>query len=206
MTRAEEQEAIRRVLDGDRNAFEPLLLDNERNVYNLALRMTASEQDAMDVSQDVFLKAYSLLHTFRGECRFSVWLYRITYNICIDRARKNSRYGAVSLEQPDEDGQLTEMEIPDTRSLPEEELLKAEKCRAIRQALDSLTPEHRQAIALREFGDLSYEEMASLLQVSEGTVKSRLNRARQRLGQILVKNGTIPAVGASTKQKEGGNA
>ena len=206
MTREEEQAVIAKVVAGDRNAFEPLLLENERNVYNLALRMTANEQDALDVSQDVFLKAYSLLHTFRGECRFSVWLYRITYNICVDRSRKNSRFVTVSLEQPDEDGDLSEMEIPDTRSLPEEELLKSEKRRAIAQAMDSLSEEHRQAIALREYGDLAYEEMAALLQVSEGTVKSRLNRARHRLGQILVKNGTIPAANSSINRKEGGKA
>jgi RNA polymerase sigma-70 factor, ECF subfamily len=206
LTRSEESAAIERVMSGDSEAFESLVLENEKNVYHLALRMTSNEQDAQDVSQDVFIKAYTSLGSFRGDCRFSVWLYRMTYNICIDRMRKSGRITVIPTEYTNDEGDVSELEIPDTRSLPEDELLKAEQRQAVVEALDSLTPEHRQVLVMREYSDMTYEEIASVLGVSDGTVKSRLNRARRGIAQILVKAGTFEPAGSSKKRKGGDEA
>ncbi|MCL2392880.1 MAG: sigma-70 family RNA polymerase sigma factor, partial [Oscillospiraceae bacterium] len=92
----EERSLIQRVIDGDRNAYEELVIANQKNVYNLALKMTKSEEDALDISQEVFFKAYRHLGRFRGDSMFSVWLYRLTYNLCIDFLRKQPKNKIVS--------------------------------------------------------------------------------------------------------------
>jgi len=108
-----EQEIIQRVIGGDKNAFEGLVLVNQKNVYNLALKMTRNEEDALDISQEAFVKAYKQLRNFRGESRFSVWLYRLTYNLCIDFLRRKPKSNAISLDFEDDSGELTPLEIPD---------------------------------------------------------------------------------------------
>ena len=105
MTREEELAIIRRVQKGDVNAFEALVRAYEKNVYNLALRMMGNAQDAEDMAQEAFLKAYNSLPGFRGDSRFSVWLYRIVSNVCLDQLRKKSKRPTVSLSMEDEDGE-----------------------------------------------------------------------------------------------------
>ena len=191
MTKEMEADYIRRVLSGDSSAFEPLVQENQKNVYNLALRMTGSEEDALDISQEVFLKAYSGLASFRCESRLGFWLYRLTYNMCVDLSRKRKRENLTSLTYLDDSGEENELEIPDTRRMPEDELQRAELRRAVRAAIDTLTPEHRSMLLLREIGGMSYAEIAQVLGLNEGTVKSRLARARIKLAGILVGNGTF---------------
>ena len=191
MTREEEHVLIGRVLNGDRAAFEPLVLENQKNVYNLALRMTGSEEDALDVSQEVFIKAYSSLGSFRGESRLGFWLYRLTYNMCIDLSRKKKRENTSSITYLDDAGEESDLEIPDLRHLPEDEAERAELRRAVSAAIDCLTPEHRNMLLLREVSGLSYAEIARALTLNEGTVKSRLARARIKLCEILVRSGTF---------------
>jgi len=202
LTCEEELEIIQKVLAGDKDAFEPLVTENQKNVYNLALRMTGSEEDALDISQDVFIKAYGSLGSFRGDSRFSVWLYRMTYNTCVDRSRSSRRRPTVSLAVTDEDGELTDMEISDLRFSPETELERAELRRAIDRAVASLSEEHRQVFLMRESSDMSYERIAEVLSVSEGTVKSRLARARKQLAKILSAEGTFSFSKRHTDEKE----
>jgi len=202
MTRDQEQAVIRRVLDGETDAFEELVLAYQKNVYNLALRMTGNEEDAFDVSQDAFLRAYNALSGFRGDSKFSVWLYRLTSNISIDYLRRRTRSRAESLTVLDEDDEPTELDIPDERFSPEALTEKRELRRAVREGLVLLPEDYRKILTLREIGGLSYEEIAQALDLEVGTVKSRLFRARKKLCGILLEQGNIPQAAASQRGKE----
>jgi RNA polymerase sigma-70 factor (ECF subfamily) len=192
MTVDEELNIIQQVLSGNRNAFEELVLANQKKVYNLALKMTGSEEDALDISQEAFFKAYRQLEGFRAESRFSVWLYRLTYNLCIDFLRKKARVTTIPLSYQDDDGDTRDLEIPDIRNLPENNILRQETRKVIAGSIAELDPNHREILVMREITGLSYCEMAETLNLSEGTVKSRLARARKCLVSILVKKGTFP--------------
>ena len=193
MNQEDEIKIIKEVLDGNGNAFEGLVLANQKNVYNLALKMTSNEEDALDISQEVFLKAYRLLDSFRGESRFSVWLYRMTYNLCIDFIRKRPRANVISLSFEDESGDAQDLEIPDLRSLPEDSVFRRELRKTITESIGELGDKHREILVMREITGMSYTEIAETLKVNEGTVKSRLARARESLANILIEKGTFPA-------------
>ena len=202
MTSDDERRIIREVLDGDKNAFEELVLANQKNVYNLALKMTSSEEDALDISQETFIKAYRQLAGFRGESRFSVWLYRLTYNLCIDFLRKKPRSTVISLSYQDDDGDVLDLEIPDVRSLPEDIVARSELRKEIADGIDSLNTKHREILVMREITGMSYDDIASVLKISEGTVKSRLARARENLANILTEKGTFPESFRHNNRKE----
>jgi RNA polymerase sigma-70 factor (ECF subfamily) len=202
MTAAEERAVIERVQSGDADAFETLVLDNQKKVYNLALKMTGNENDALDISQEAFIKAYTGLHGFRLESRFSVWLYRMTYNMCIDFIRKKQRTPAASLTYVDDDGEYADLEIPDARYEPSGEVEKKELREAVSRGIGELPVHHREIIVMRELTGMSYEEIAAALGISEGTVKSRLSRARQSLVSLLVKYGTFSGVSRHKTDKE----
>jgi RNA polymerase sigma factor (sigma-70 family) len=191
MTVSEELALIERVRSGETEAFELLVLDNQKKVYNLALKMTGNENDALDISQEAFIKAYTGLKNFRAESRFSVWLYRLTYNLSIDLIRKNQRTQVTALTYIDDNGDYADFEIPDFRYAPESETEKRELREAISKAIDELPDKHREILIMREFSAMSYEDIAVTLGVSDGTVKSRLSRARQGLVQLLNKYGTF---------------
>ena len=192
MEKTEELAVIRRVLAGQAEAFEQLVRENQSNVYHLALKMVKNEADALDISQDAFFKAYTSLASFRGSCRFSVWLYRLTYNLCIDHLRKNARQTDNIIRFP-EDGEEAEREIPDRALPPQGRLEQEELRRAVNDAVLSLPHRLRQILLLREYEQLSYDEIGDALHISAGTVKSRLARARKAAAEILIKNGTIDA-------------
>lgn len=202
MTRDEERSIIRRVLDGDTNAFEKLVLENQKNVYNLALKMLGNPEDAMDVSQETFLRAYRSLGSFQGDSRFSVWLYRMTSNVCIDFLRRKKRRAEVSMTVADDEDEERELQIPDERFSPEAALDKAERVRAVREGLAKLPEEYRKILAMREIGGLSYEELAEALDLELGTVKSKLFRARKKLCTILLDSGNFSLPDASKGRKE----
>ena len=182
---------VRKVLAGDVNAFEQLVIENQKSVYNLALKIMKNESDALDLSQDVFLKAYTNLENFRGDSRFSVWLYRLAYNACIDASRKSKAGMNVSLTVQDEDSESAELDLADNKPLPEEETERRETQREVQAAIQELPEEQRRIIVMREFSDMAYEDIAASLGISVGTVKSRLSRARKNLAKILIQNGTI---------------
>ena len=187
----EELRIIHKVSGGDRNAFEELVLANQKNVYNLALKMTGGEEDALDISQEAFLKAYRQLESFRGDSRFSVWLYRLTYNLCIDFLRKKPRMTVISLAYKDDDDSR-DIDIPDIQNLPEDSVIRRETREAVVDSIGELGPKHREILTMREITGMSYVDIASILKISEGTVKSRLARARMCLANILIEKGTFP--------------
>ena len=202
MTPEEELKVIQKVLSGDRNAFEEIVLANQKNVYNLALKMTKNEEDALDISQEAFLKAYRQLGGFRGDSKFSVWLYRLTYNLCVDFLRKKPRAGVVSLTYQDDNDDSHDLEIPDVRNLPEDNMLRRETRQSIADSINELGPRHREILVMREITGMSYDEMAISLNVNVGTVKSRLARARLKLIDILKEKGTFPESFRPNTQEE----
>jgi len=197
----DELEIIKRVLAGDANAFEEIVLANQKNVYNLALKMTKNDDDAQDISQEAFIKAYNQLGNFRAESKLSVWLYRLTYNLCIDFLRKKSKSHIVSLnEYKDDSGDFFEMELPDLRDLPEDSLARKELQNEIAESINKLGQSHREILVMREINDMSYTDIAKTLSISEGTVKSRIARARLNLANILAEKGTFTESYRQNKQ------
>ena len=203
MTREQEAQIVRRVLEGDVNAFEDLVTEHEKGVYAIAQRMTGNAEDAADMTQETFIKAYNSLSSFRGDSKFSVWLYRIATNVCLDFLRSRSRKPTVSLSVEDDDGEETQMDIADESQSPEQLLERGLTRDAVRRGLKSLSPEYRQILLLREIQGLSYEEIAEALALEVGTVKSRIFRARKRLCAFLLEDGNIPEFSASGKMEGG---
>ncbi len=202
MTVLFENEIIRSVLRGNVNDFEKLVTAYEKNVYNIALRMVGDPDDAADMTQETFIKAYRALSGFRGDSKFSSWLYRIASNVCLDFLRSRSRHPQVSLSTVDEDDRAT-FELPDMRQNPEEQLMKKLGMEAVRRGLEQLPEQQRQILVLRELGGLSYAELAQTLGLEEGTVKSRIFRARKRLCALLLCDGNISDGAASVSGKGG---
>lgn len=202
MTREEELELVRKVQEGDSSSFEQLVLENQTRVYNLALRTVGNEEDAFDMSQEAFIKAYNSIGNFRGESRFSVWLYRLTVNTCLDFLRSEGRRTHGSLTYIDEEDEK-ELEISDERFSPEVIAERNELRETVNNSLMQLPANYRAILLLREIDGLSYEEIGAALDLEEGTVKSRIFRARKKLCAILSESGNISESGASKKAKGG---
>ena len=202
MTREEEQALIRRVLAGDTDAFEPLVTENQTKAFHLACRLLGNEADAADAVQDAFLKAYTALRDFRGDSRFSVWLYRLVNNVCIDMLRRRKRQETVPLQTEDADGEETDLPLPDERWDPAALAERASDREAVRAALAALPADCREILTLREIGGLSYEELAVQLDLEPGTVKSRLNRARKKMCALLLQSGNFSHRAPSNKGRE----
>ena len=203
MTREQEATIVRKVLQGDVNAFEKLVTEYEKAVYAIAQRMTGNPEDAADMTQETFIKAYNSLQSFRGDSKFSVWLYRIASNVCLDFLRSRSRKPTVSLSVEDDEGEETELDIADESQSPELLLERGLTRDAVRRGLNALPPDYRQILLLREIQGLSYEEIASALGIDLGTVKSRIFRARKKLCTFLIEDGNIPDFTSSGKMKGG---
>lgn len=201
MTREEEQRLLRATQRGDAEAFTQLYTENQGRVYALALRMCGNEQDAMDVSQEAFLKAYRSIGSFRGDSAFSTWLYRLTANAATDLLRSRKTGKIVSLETIQE--QDESFDLPDPSPTPEEMAERNEEREELNQALQELNEDSRKILLLREIGGMSYEELSHALKLEVGTVKSRLNRARTLLCQLVGRQGNKTASPSSKKQKGG---
>ena len=178
-------EIVQAVLDGDVNAFEALVLRYQKKVYNTVLRLAGDCAEAEDLSQEVFLKIFKGLSSFRGESSFSTYIYRVAANTAIDALRRREA-PTVSLSTENEEGEEFELALPDAGPLPVEILESRERRQAIRAAIDALPEHHRAVIVLREMDGMSYQDIAQAMGLTEGTVKSRINRARGRLRQLLL--------------------
>ena len=204
LTHDEEMRIIAKVLDGDTNAFEALVEDQKKVVFNLALRMLGNEEDAYDISQEAFLKAYTNLSSFRGDCKFSSWLYKLTTNLCLDFIRKRNRQKVIPLVYEDEDGDSEYMDIPDESFSPEIQTEQKQLRESVRAGLNQLPAQQREILVLREIGGLRYDEIGRQLDLEEGTVKSRIFRARKKLCDILSKDGNISNSLPSKQTERGG--
>jgi len=179
MNEDDDAELVRRCGGGDRKAFEALVVRYQRPVYNAALRMLRNPDDARDVTQTVFLRAYEHLADYDPSYRFYSWIYRIALNESINQLKGRKRLAPVPEDEPS-DG-------PGPEQLVDAEL----SGRTIQAALMTLTDDYRAVIVLRHFLDCSYEDMAEVLQLPEKTVKSRLFSARQRLKDALQQHGLV---------------
>lgn len=182
-----EQELVGRARQGDQDAFARLVEANQNKIYSLAVRMTGNPEDGADLAQEAFLRAWRTLPSFQGDSSFATWLYRLASNLCIDFLRREKRRGtALSLD--DEDAPI---DLPDHSADPHGKAERRELRAAVGQALLKLSDEHRQILVLRELEGLSYTEIAGRLGLSEGTVKSRIARARLALRNILLESGNF---------------
>ena len=172
----EEKDLICRAARGDAEAFRQLVEAYQTPAYRLAARMCGPDS-AEDVTQEAFLAAWRALPEFRGDCRFSTWLYRLVSNAAIDCLRREKKHR--------DTGDVDDLELPDGGPSPQEQAERSDTRDAVRRALDRLSPEHRQVLLLRFMQELDYGEIARALNVSEGTVKSRINRAKSKLREVL---------------------
>jgi len=181
------EELVRAAAGGDADAFEQLVRLHENKVYSLALRMCGTPEDAADVAQEAFLSAWRGLPSFRGEAGFATWLYRLTANAAIDYLRRGKHQrGEIPL-----DCGGTPLDLPDREPGPQESAEGKELQAAVNAGLLKLSDSHREVLVLREFQELSYDEIAQILQIDLGTVKSRISRARSALRKILLDSGNL---------------
>ena len=197
-----ETDIVKRAAHGDKTAFEQLVKENQKNVYNLALKLMKNPEDAADAAQEAFLKAYLKLPSFRGDCKFSVWLYRLAYNCCMDMLRKANTGNIISLNSDDKDGEETTVDIKDVSDGPEEAMIRKETREIVRYEIGRLPQEQYEALVMREISGMSYKEISETLSISEGTVKSRIFRARTGLAERLKENGTFSEKTRHKKEKE----
>jgi RNA polymerase sigma-70 factor (ECF subfamily) len=172
---------------GDRAEFARFVDQNSANIYRLGLRMLGNEQDAEDILQETFIKAFQHIQGFDGRSKISTWLYRIATNEALMLLRRR-KPEPLSVEEPAGDDQqpLQEpLQILDWTSLPEEELLSDETLQVVNQAVAALPDSLRATFILREVQGLSTRETAQILETSEGAVKTRLSRARLQLRELL---------------------
>ena len=200
----DEKHILARARRGELPAFEELVRRHEKRVYAVALRSSGSPEDAEDITQEVFLRAWRSIEEFRGDSGFSTWLFRITMNLCVDHARhKHAQPQTQPLVMGEEE---SERPLPDTAPTPEEHLDNSELGRELAAALDEVSEEHRRIVLLRDVSGMSYTEIAEVLEISEGTVKSRLSRARIALRKVLLRRGNLLPSAASNDVKGGEDA
>ncbi|MBT9159599.1 MAG: RNA polymerase sigma factor [Dehalococcoidia bacterium] len=178
-----EDQLIRQSMDGDLDSFNQLVESYQRPIYNLALRMLGNPQDAEDASQETFVLAWKSIRGFRGGS-FRTWFFRIASNACTDQLRRRRRQQTDSLDAlfPEHNP------LPSSAESPEDHLLREELSQLISQHLLLLDEEQRLVVTLADLQGFSYEEIAQITNSSLGTVKSRLNRGRANLRDLLLKD------------------
>lgn len=181
-----ESELVSRAAGGDKEAYRLLVEKYQRRLFTLAFEIVRSREDAEDIVQESFVKAFLSLPEFRNQSGFFTWVYRIAYNLAIDFKRRTSRRGGETVEYDERthvggvfDQMAGQIDAPD------QALLRRQQGQKIEFALQEISPEHRAVIVLREIDGLAYEEIADTLQISKGTVMSRLHYARKRLQRAL---------------------
>lgn len=181
-----ERKLIERVKNGDIEAFELLIEGCEKKVFNIAYRMLANYEDAKEIAQEVFLKAFRSISSFKGDSLFTTWIYRITTNLCLDEIRKRKNKKLVSLDEGIEyEGHEIKRQIRHEGPSPEAEAENNEMKKAVMDSINALSEDYKTVIVMRDIQGFSYEEIAEIIKCPEGTIKSRINRARKTLKNIL---------------------
>lgn len=184
----DENKLVKKAVNGDNSAFEALMEEHMGIIYNIALRMAANQDDAEDMTQEIMIKIFRSLGSFKGNSKFSTWIYRVAVNTCLDelKKKKNKKHLSLDAEISGDDGE-SQIEIRDDSPSPEKLAEQNELRDMVASAVKLLSDEHRAVIVLRDIRGMSYSEIAEILGCSDGTVKSRISRARAQLKMILEK-------------------
>ncbi len=179
---------VKRAAKGDENAFSALVKETETAIYRYLFALVQNREDALDLSQETYLKLWRALPSYRGDCAPTTYLLRIAKSCAIDYLRKRGKETTLPLSYTDKDGNEQNTEIPDTstEANPEKAFAREETRAAVRKAILTLNEEQQSVLLLREFEGLSYDEIASRLSLEVGTVKSRLSRARNAIKDFLI--------------------
>jgi RNA polymerase sigma-70 factor, ECF subfamily len=182
---AEDQELVKAAQKGDMSAFEELVARHRDKIFARAYSMMRNEEEAVDLSQEAWVKGWQRLAQFQGESSFGTWMTRIVINLCLDQLRRQKRHHAESLEVINEEQGGVERQMPVVTINPTAGLERSELRRRIDSAMGQLSHEHRTVLVLHEFEELEYKEIAKVMECSIGTVMSRLFYARRKLAGLL---------------------
>lgn len=184
-TAPEDEKLVRAAQKGDTAAYEELVARHRDKIYARAYSMMRNEEDAIDLSQEAWVKGWQRLAQFQGESSFATWMTRIVINLCLDQLRRQKRHRTESIEVMDEESGGVERQMPVVVVNPTERLERAELRKRIDKALTQLSETHRTALVLCEFEEMEYKEIAKLMNCSIGTVMSRLFYARRKMASLL---------------------
>lgn len=182
---AEDAALVKAAQKGDTDAFEELVARHRDKIYARAFSMMRNEDEAIDLSQEAWVKGWQRLAQFQGESSFATWITRIVINLCLDELRKQKRHRTESIEEMDEESGGVERQMPVVTTNPTERLERGELRQRIDKALGQLSNEHRTVLVLHEFEEMEYKEIAKTVGCSIGTVMSRLFYARRKLAGLL---------------------
>ena len=182
---ADDAALVRGAQKGDADAFEELVARHRDKIYARAFSMMRNEDEALDLSQEAWVKGWQRLKQFHGESSFSTWMTRIVINLCLDELRRQKRHRAESVEELDEESGGVERQMPAITVNPTERLERSELRQRINRGLDQLSHEHRTVLILHEFEEMEYKAIAKMVGCSIGTVMSRLHRGRAHLRSEL---------------------
>src|SRR5689334_12649410 len=182
---AEDPVLVKAAQTGDMAAFEELIARHRDKIYARAYSMMRNEEEAIDLSQEAWVKGWQRLNQFQGESGFATWMTRIVINLCLDQLRKQKRHRTDSIDAIEEDSGGVERQLPPVVVNPTAGLERSELRKRIDQALGQLSNEHRTALILHEFEEMEYKEIAKTMGCSIGTVMSRLFYARRKMAVLL---------------------
>jgi RNA polymerase sigma-70 factor (ECF subfamily) len=184
---ANDHELLVSIRDGNEAAFQEIVRRYRNPITNFVYRMLDDYDRSVELAQETFIRVYTSASRYQANYSFSTYIYRIATNLAISELRKRKRRKLVSLFSPftNDDGELVEMDPPDSNILQDEALIETERRRAVTRAIKSLPEKYRAAVVLRDVEGLSYDRIAEVMNLSEGTVKSRINRARNLLKEKL---------------------
>ncbi len=179
-----DENLVMRLKTNDIKAFEELVELYEKKIYNYAYGFTLSHEDALDITQEVFLKIYKNIQKFKENSSLSTWIYRITSNVCVDIARKNNKNKTVSISAENEE---FINQLPDKTASVEDIIENNELSQELSNSLKKLDLDSKQIIIMRDVLGLSYNEIGTILKLEDGTVKSKISRSRKKLREIILK-------------------
>ena len=188
--RDDDEELVKRCAGGDREAFNDLVVKYQKKVFSVAYRFVGDPEEANDLAQEIFTAAYQNLKSFRGDSKFSTWLFQIATNRGKNRFKYLKRRGFFTNKgssETDDEGDQSHRALPDQTANPEELLSGNQIRKAVIEAINELEPDHREIVILRDIEGLSYDEIARILDLPEGTTKSRMHRARMVVKEKLKK-------------------
>ena len=182
---AEDPQLVRLAQKGDSEAFEELVARHRDKIYARAYTMMRNEEEALDLSQEAWIKAWQRLVQFQGDSSFATWMTRIVINLCLDQLRRQKRMRSESIDEMDEESGGVERQMEPVIINPTERLERGELRKRIDAALEKLSHEHRTVLVLHEFEEMEYKEIARTMGCSIGTIMSRLFYARRRMAGLL---------------------